>query len=118
MDFQSKQKLISTGRPRQNSKETTHSFKVIANPNPHPTPAQTKASPHVIADGSDDAKDQWPAGPQAVPLALEDLQDTLQLFLPNVCVKDIRQLLQGVEQQKLQPLGSRESRQLLTGSAY
>lgn len=77
----------------------------------------TKASPLVVADGSYDAKHEGPAGPQAVPLALEDLQDALQLFLPNVCVEDIGQLLQGVEQQKLQPLRSKEGGESLTSSA-
>lgn len=79
---------------------------------------QTKASPLVIAYGSYNAKDEGPAGPQAIPLALEDLQDALQLFLPNVCMEDIGQLLQRVEQQKLQPLRSRKGGESLTGSAY
>lgn len=37
----------------------------------------TKASPLVVADGSYDAKNEGPAGPQAISLALEDLQNAL-----------------------------------------
>lgn len=88
----------------------------VSRPRPPPTP-QTKVSPLVVADGSYDAKDEGPARPQAIPLALEDLQDALQLLLPNVWVEDIGQLLQGVEQQKLQPLRSRQGGESLTGSA-
>lgn len=66
-------------------------------------------SPLVVADGSDDAQDEGPAGPQAVPLALQDLQDALQLLLPDVGVQDVRQLLQGVQQQELQPLGDKKT---------
>lgn len=60
--------------------------------------------PLIIADGPDDSQDEGPAGPQAVSLALQDLQDTLQLFLPDVCMQHVGQLLQGVQQQELQAL--------------
>jgi len=61
--------------------------------------------PLIVADGSDDPQDERPSGPQAVALALEDLQDALKLLLPDVGVQHVGQLLQGVQQQKLQPLG-------------
>ena len=61
-------------------------------------------SPLVVADGSDDAKHQGPAGPQAVPLTLQDLQDTLKLLLPDVGVEHVGELLQGIQQEQLQPL--------------
>lgn len=42
--------------------------------------------PLIIADGSYDPQDEGPAGAQAVSLALQNLQDALQLFLPDVCM--------------------------------
>lgn len=60
--------------------------------------------PLIVADGSYDTQDEGPAGTQAVTLALQDLQDALQLFLADVRMQHVGQLLQGVQQQKLQPL--------------
>lgn len=69
--------------------------------------------PLVISDGSYDTQDEGPAGPQTVTLTLENLQDTLQLFLPDVCMEHVGQLLQGVKQHKLQPLGKQHKKQMV-----
>lgn len=66
--------------------------------------------PLVISDGSYDTQDKGPARSQAITLALENLQDTLQLFLPDVCMEHVGQLLQGVKQHKLQPLGDQHKK--------
>lgn len=64
--------------------------------------------PLIIANGSYNTQNEGPTRPQAVALTLQDLQDTLELFLPDVCVQHVGQLLQGVQQQKLQPLRDQE----------
>lgn len=66
--------------------------------------------PLIIADCSYDTQDEGPARPQAVSVALKNLQDTFQLFLPDVCMEHVGQLLQGVKQQKLQALGDKKKK--------
>lgn len=75
---------------------------------------ETKISPSItllpliIANGSYNTQYKGPSRPQAVALTLQDLQDTLELFLPDVCMQHVGQLLQGVQQKKLQPLRDQE----------
>lgn len=58
-------------------------------------------SPLVVPDGAYDTQNKRPAGPEAVPMALQDLKDTLQLFLTDVCMENVGQFPQRVQQQKL-----------------
>lgn len=64
----------------------------------------------IVADGSYNTQNEGPAGPQAVALTLQDLQDALQLLLPDVRVQHVGQLLQRVQQQKLQALRDLEKK--------